>query len=97
MIFAFPLARPRRAAVFQLAEAVAVGALRAATRAGLAPRSEEGAQQVSALDRQQAPGYLRPMVEARLREHIEHAAACSRLGIGAAIHHARHTREPQRA
>ena len=47
--------------------------------------------------RQQAAGDLRAVVEARLGEHVEHAAGRAGLRVGGAVDHARHAAEHDRA
>src|ERR1035437_1455795 len=47
--------------------------------AGSATRGEEGAQQRAALLREQPPGDVRTVVQARLGEHVEHAPALGSL------------------
>src|SRR5919109_532694 len=68
-----------------------------ALAAASAARRKEIAEQRAALVRQEAAGHLGTPVQARLAQHVEHAAGGASLRVGSAVDDARHARPNDRA
>src|SRR6185503_5675050 len=75
---------------------VLMGAGRFCQAAGSPARGEEAREQRGAFAREDPARHGGPVVQARLGEHVEHAAGGARLRVGAAEDDPRHAREDDR-